>query len=365
MTGKNLKTLVLLLCAAAIVVAASPLAAQDRFANVAKVAEQVRQELGTPGLSVAVAINDELVWSSGFGLADIENQVPARGNTVYRIASISKTFGATAVLQLVDLGKVQIDDSIEKYVPSFQHPVTLRQIMTHTSGIRHYKGGESSSVVRYNSLADAIKIFKDDPLLFPPGTKTLYSSYAFNLLAGVVESVTGASLEEYLMESIFKPAGLTDTHLEYAERIIPRRARGYERERSSGELRNVSYVDLSIKWFGGGFISSAEDLVRYNIALNKGKLVKPESLKLMNTPGTLKDGTSIDYSVGWELSTGEKGNRYVDKYGSGSGVSTYLLRVPDKHFAAAVLVNIGGRGNIRPFARRIADAALAGGASQH
>ena len=124
---------------------------------------------------MAVALNDEMAWSSGFGLADVENEVPARGNSVYRIASISKTFGATSVLQLVDRGKVQIDDPIEKYVPTFHHPVTLWQIMTHTSGIRHYKPGENNSMVRYNSLADAITIFKDDPLTFPPGTKTLYS----------------------------------------------------------------------------------------------------------------------------------------------------------------------------------------------
>src|SRR5207244_1694463 len=145
-----------------------PAHAQDRFTNVARLAEEVRKELGAPGLSVAVAIDDALVWSSGFGMADVENGVPARGDTVYRIASISKTFGAVAVLQLVDQGSVRLDDPIDKYVPAFPHRVTLRQIMTHTSGIRHYKPGESVSTVRYNSLADAITIFKDDPLMFQP-----------------------------------------------------------------------------------------------------------------------------------------------------------------------------------------------------
>jgi CubicO group peptidase (beta-lactamase class C family) len=183
----------------------------------------------------------------------------------------------------------------------------------------------------------------------------LYSSYAFNLLAGVIESGSGMPLESYLTEHIFNPAGLRDTHLEYAERIVPHRARLYER--NGGDLRNAPYVDNSIKWLGGGLISSAEDLIRFNMALNTGKLVKPESLKLMNTPGALKDGTPIEYSLGWELSTDAHGNLCVDKYGSGTGVSTYLLRNPERQFAVAVLVNIS-HGNIKPFARRIADAVL-------
>src|SRR5947209_3777568 len=158
-----------------VLVCGHSLPAQDRFGDAAKVCEQVRIELGAPGLSVAVAVDDALAWSAGFGLADVENDVPALGKTVYRIASISKTFGATAVLQLADAGKVNVDDPIDKYVAGFHHPVTLRQIMTHTSGIRHYKPGENNSAVRYNSLAEAIGVFRDDPLLFQPGTKVLYS----------------------------------------------------------------------------------------------------------------------------------------------------------------------------------------------
>src|SRR6266511_1927115 len=336
----------------------APARAQDGFSGVAKVCEDVRNELAAPGLSVAVAMNDKLVWSSGFGLADIENDVPARGNTVYRIASISKTFAATAVVHVAYSGAVRLDDPIEKYVPSFHHPVTIRQILSHTSGIRHYKPGENNSTVRYNSLADAIAIFKDDPLLFPPGTKTLYSSYAFNLLAGVVETASSMPLESFLNEHIFKPAGLAATQLEYAERIVPHRARAYER--TGDELHNAPYVDNSIKWLGGGMIASAEDLIRFNIALNAGKLVTPDSLRLMNTAAALNDGTPIEYSLGWELSTDARGNHYVDKYGSGTGVSTYLLRIPQKRFAVAILINLS-RGNIKSSARRIADALLASG----
>ena len=342
-----------------------PAAAQDKLASLPAFVEGIRKELGTPGLSIAVALDDKMVYAAGFGLADVENDVPARGDTVYRIASISKTFGATAILQLVDRKKLKVDDLITATVPSFPHAVTLRQIMTHSSGIRHYKPGENGSMSRFDSLEDAIKIFKDDPLLFPPNTKNAYSSYAFNLLQGPVEKLSSQPLEAYLGENIFKPSGLTATSLEFGERLVPHRARPYERAKD-GALRNSPYVDNSIKWLGGGLLSTAEDLIRFNIALNQGKLVSAESLKLMSVPNKLKDGTVSEYSVGWELSD-DKGNHYVDKYGSGTGVSTYLLRIPEKHYAVAVLVNLS-HGNIKPFAKRISDAILAatdGGKSAH
>lgn len=339
---------------------ALPAAADDKLAGLPKMVEGIRQELGTPGLSIAVALNDKMVYAAGFGLADVENEVPARGDTVYRIASISKTFGTTAILQLAEKKKLKVDDPITATVPSFRHPVTLRQIMAHSSGIRHYKPGENGSMERFNTLEDAIKIFKDDPLLFPPNTGNQYSSYAFNLLQGPIEKLSGQPLETYLTENIFKPAGLTATSLEYGERIVPHRARPYERTKD-GQLRNSPYVDNSIKWLGGGLISSAEDLIRYSIALDQGKLVNADSLKLMNTANKLNNGTVSEYSLGWELSDdppNKAGLHYVDKYGSGTGVSTYLLRVPDRHYAVAVLINLS-HGNIKPYAKRISDFILA------
>jgi serine beta-lactamase-like protein LACTB len=345
----------IVLMAACFAALSLPALAQDKFAGLPAFVEGIRKEMGAPGLSIAVARDDKMIYSAGFGMADVENEVPARAGTVYRIASISKTFAATAVLQLADRKKLKVDDLITATVPSFTQPVTLRQIMTHSSGIRHYKPGEGASMIRFDSLEDAIKIFKDDPLEFPPNTKNLYSSYAFNLLQGPVEKLSGQPLETYLSENIFKPAGLTSTSLELSERIVPHRARAYEGAKD-GSLRNAPYVDNSIKWLGGGLISSAEDLIRFSIALDQGKLVSAASLKLMNTRNKLNNGSVTEYSVGWELSD-DAGIHYVDKYGSGTGVSTYLLRIPEKHYAVAVLVNLSA-GNIKPFAKRISDAIL-------
>src|SRR5512132_2422744 len=141
-----------------------------------------RIEAGAPGISAAIARGDKIVWSGADGLADIENDVPARAATVYRIASISKPIAATALMQLVERGRVSLDDPVRKYLPFFPDKggltLTVRHVLTHTSGIRHYKPGEMESVIRYDNIAEAAKIFEDDPLLFTPGTKYSYSTYA-------------------------------------------------------------------------------------------------------------------------------------------------------------------------------------------
>ena len=209
--------------------------AQDWFAEAARLVEAARPKMGAPGVSVAVALDDRLVWAAGDGLADVENGVPATADTVYRIASISKTMTATAVMQLVERGRVSLDDPIQKYVPSFPDKggltITLREILTHTSGIRHYKAGEMESLTPYDSVADAIRIFKDDPLLFTPGTKYSYSTYAYNLLEGVVESASGLTFEAYLQEHVWNPAGMAHTYLEHPQTIVAHRARAVRARR--------------------------------------------------------------------------------------------------------------------------------------
>src|SRR5919109_3491269 len=194
--------------------AAVALAAQQtRFDGVVRIAAEGHRQSGAPGMSVAVVLDDRLAWSDGFGLADVENDVPARANTVYRIASISKPIAATAVMQLVERGRVSLDDPIQKYVPRFpakgDQTITVRHLLTHTSGIRHYRGGEMESSREYETVIDALSIFQDDPLLFAPGTKYSYSTYAYNLLGAVVEAASGLNFETYLRTQVWGPAGMT------------------------------------------------------------------------------------------------------------------------------------------------------------
>lgn len=333
--------------------------AQERFTAADHLLAAARSKLGAPGLSAAVVIDDKLAWSSGYGLADVENEVPATAQTVYRIASISKTMAATAVMQLVERGRVNLDDPIQKYVPAFpvkgESVITLRHLLSHTSGIRHYKPNEMENKEPFDSIADAIGIFKDDPLLFTPGTQYHYSTYGFNLLAGVVEKASGITYEAYLREHIWTPAGMKSTRFEHPLEIVAHRARQYQKG-GGANVRNAPYADLSIKWAGGGVISTVEDLARFHIALDKGVLLKPETLAQMYTPGTLKDGSAIGYGLGWMLERDAKGRHWVAHSGGATGGTTYLLRDPKRGLAVVIFCNVQNAQNLEQLAIDVADA---------
>lgn len=338
---------------------ATILSAQAPFAALARLAEEGHRESGAPGLSIAVVLDDRIAWSSGFGLADVENEVPARANTVYRIASISKPIAATAVMQLVERGRVHLDDPVQKYVPAFpekgEQRVTVRHLMTHTSGIRHYRDGEMESHDNYQTVADALRIFKDDPLLFEPGTKYSYSTYAYNLLAGVVEAASGLAFETYLRSGVFGPAGMTSTYFDHVAEIIPRRAEQYVR--TGAGVRNAPYADLSIKWAGGGILSTAEDLARFHIALDEGRLLKAATLAEMYTPYRLADGSTSTYGLGWNVSKDDRGRTWIAHAGGATGGTTYLLRDPARKLAVAILCNVQSAPGLRALAVRLADEA--------
>ena len=225
------------------------------------------------------------------GFADLDNLVPATGTTVYNIGSVSKAVTAVAVLQLVERGVVGLDDAIQQYFPSFPDKgsrISIRHLLTHTSGIRHYRQSdfpeESDYEIRrsYDSIEEAIGIFKNDPLLFQPGEYYSYTSFGTNLLQGVVESASGLGFEAYLRQHIWGPASMLNSALDVTERIVPHRAKGYLV--GDGGVENYPWEDVSYKWAGGGMIGSAEDLVRLGWSLNRGRLLRPETLALMWSP---------------------------------------------------------------------------------
>jgi serine beta-lactamase-like protein LACTB, mitochondrial len=337
---------------------AAPLPAQERFDEVRRRAQAAREKIGAPGLVLGVAQGDRQVFAEGYGRADVENDVACAPDTVFRIASISKPVAAVAILQLSERGRLGLDDPVRKYVPAFPAKgdavITVRHVLTHTSGIRHYAPGEMDSRVPYRSVTDALAVFKDDPLLFAPGTRYFYSSHAYNLLAAVVEAVSGLDYDAYLKERVFAPAGMSTTFLEHQGDIVRHRGRQYELE--AGALRNAPLADLSVKWAAGGVISTVEDLLRFHVALDQGKLLRPETLRQMYTPGTLNDGTVLDYALGWDVRTDAAGRRWVAHSGGATGGSSYLLRSPDDGTAVAVLCNLAGAGRaLGQLSREIAE----------
>jgi CubicO group peptidase (beta-lactamase class C family) len=350
-------------CALSVVVSAQQAPAtkpgpdRDRDpAVLARLADDARAGLGVPGLSVALAQNDTIVFAQGFGTGDLENAVPVRAESVFRIASISKPITATAVMQLVERGLVSLDDPIQRFVPSFprkpQGEIRVRHLLSHTSGVRHYKGSEFSLAESFPTLERAITVFRNDPLEFAPGDRYLYSTYGYNLLQGVIEVASGRSYEEYVRTNILMPAGMLSTSLEHPQEIVRYRVRQYVAGTTPFSVLNAPYVDLSVKWAGGGFISTASDIARFSMALDQGRLLKPETLERMYTSARLNNGNITGYGFGWMVAQ-EGGRTFVAHSGGAMGGTTYLLREPKARTAAVLLANLDNVPRLRELAQQL------------
>ncbi|WP_419190014.1 serine hydrolase [Stieleria marina] len=311
---------------------------------------------GVPGISVAVAKQNQLVYSKGFGLADVENSVPATDQTLYRTASIAKPMAAAVVLSLMEEGKLNLDEDVRTYVPHFgkkRWVVTSRQLLGHLGGIRHYKSSaEASSTEHFFSLQSALKTFANDRLIHKPGSKYRYSSFGYNLLGSVSEGAAEESFPHLLQKRVLGPAGMVHTVVDDTYVVIPNRASGYIRATESllttlpddhnwvlGKLYNSKLHDTSMKIPGGGLLSTASDLVRFATALNQRKLLKQSTLQTMWTRQRTSDNKPTSYGLGW--SVGEKsGRRAVWHGGAQSGTSTTLLLYPDTGTCVALMSNL-------------------------
>jgi serine beta-lactamase-like protein LACTB, mitochondrial len=336
----------LLLCAAARAGAqqqSAPTLAAGKVKQVEALinAEMARQKI--PGMSVALVVGGRMLWSNGYGLSDVENSVPAKASTVYRLASVSKPITATAVMQLVERGRIDLDAPVQKYCPAFpekQWPVTTRQVLGHLSGIRHYKSDEEfNSTRRYESITEALAMFKDDPLLHEPGAKYSYTTFGYSVLGCEVEGASGMKFADYVRENIFVPAGMDRIRVDSVAEIIPNRAQGYRRT-AAGELLNSPLADNSYKVPGGGFVSTVEDLARFAVALQSDKLLKRATLEQMFTRQKTNDGKETNYGLGWGVNTRAGGQRIIGHSGAQQRVSTFLHMQPEQGLAVVIMANV-------------------------
>lgn len=298
-----------------------------------------------PGMSVAVAVGGAVRWERGYGYADLEQCVPATPATVYRLASVSKPVTAAAVLQLAERGRLDLDAPIQRYVPSFpvkSHPVTARQLLSHLSGVRHYRGDEELSVREYPSLTAALAIFAGDTLLHAPGARLTYTTYGYTLLGAALEGAAGVPFLTYLQEHVFAPAGTTIMRDDAVGALVPHRARGYTRD-SAGALHNAAFLNASYKWPGGGLVSTAGDLARFAAALQAGRLVRPATFGRMAARVRTTDGRAQPYGQG--LIVGEIPSLLPGAVWHGGvqqGVTTMVYWLPRERIALAVLTNLEG-----------------------
>ncbi|HXJ29267.1 MAG TPA: serine hydrolase domain-containing protein [Gemmatimonadales bacterium] len=296
-----------------------------------------------PGLQVAVAVDGKLVWSAAFGYADVAHHTRVTRTTMFRIGSVSKPLTATAVVQLVLGGKLDLDAPVQCYVPSFPQkpwPITTRELAGHLAGIRHYEGNEFLSNTPYPSVTAGLAIFANDTLLFEPGTRFAYSSYGFNLVSAVIEGASGENFLGYMGAHVIRPLGLTHTAPDRVDSLIPDRTTFYDPDTVHGGFQVAPPVDNSYKWGGGGFLSSAEDLVRFGSALLQPGFLPQSSLDLLFTSQKTRDGQPTGYGVGWFVATDSLGHHRVFHGGGSVGGTTAFGMDRDAHVAFAVTSNL-------------------------
>jgi serine beta-lactamase-like protein LACTB len=299
---------------------------------------------GVPGASVAVGIGGEIVWSEGFGWANIELGVPVTTLTKFRIGSVSKTMTASALGLLVERGLLDLDAPVQTYVPDFPEkkwPISTRQLGGHIAGIRHYRGAEMLSSAYYPTVESGLEIFSADTLIFEPETAYSYSSYGWNLLSAVLESASGEDFLGFMRDEVFEPLGLRHTVPDHNDSIVVHRTEFYEAG-AGGAIVNAPYVDNSYKWAGGGFLSTPEDLIRFGQSHMGPGFLKAGTLEVIQASQNLRNGESTDYGIGWRTGYQEDGDVTLGHSGGSVGGTTLLILVPEHDLVVAGVVNISG-----------------------
>lgn len=318
----------------------------DKRAEIERAASSFMAANSVPGVSVAVVQDGELVWSAGFGMADLENFVPATSSTLFRLGSVSKPITAAAILQLSERGKLDLDAEVQRYCPAFpkkEWPITTRELLGHLGGIRHYnpdgKGDiPDDSAKHFTSMEESLQIFAGDPLVAKPGTKFHYSTYGYTVLGCVLEGAASEKYVDYIKEKVFEPAQMEETQADNFFAVIQHRSRWYHKDKS-GVVQNAGVLDSSYKIPGGGLISSADDMARFEIAILANKLLKPATREVMWTPQKAADGSQNGYALGWGTQK-KYGLAMVEHTGGQQGTSTSIILVPENRAGIVVLANM-------------------------
>ncbi len=294
----------------------------------------------TPGVSVLIASNGEILYQKGFGYADVGNSVPVTPETKFRIGSITKQFIAAAILKMQEEGKLSVQDNLSKYVPGFPRgeEVTLHHLLTHISGIHSYtnRPGFLKYVTLPITTAALVDTIKSFPYDFNPGERYQYNNSGFFLLGYIIEKISGTSLADYLDQNLFKPLGMNNTGVYSVNKLLAHEAYGYGME--NGKI--VKALNWNMDWAGGAgaLYSTAKDLYTWNEAVFNGKVLSAESMTAAFAPAVLNSGEKIDYGYGWALST-YRGSKFISHGGGLHGFLSYITRQPEEKITVVVLCN--------------------------
>jgi CubicO group peptidase (beta-lactamase class C family) len=309
---------------------------------IAKVAEYMAAAVKVDGFSgsVLIARDGTPIVEKGFGMANIEHDVPNGPATIYRLGSVTKQFTGMAIAMLQERGKLSVGDPLCKYItdcPAAWKPITVKNLLTHTSGIPNYTSFPdfAKTTILPVTNAEMISVLREKPLDFAPGEKFAYSNSGYYLLGEIIEKASGKTYSDFLQENIFTPLGMKRTGYDSPLRIIKNRAAGYVRQ--GGKVLNASYMDMTVPYAAGALYSTTGDLLLWDQALYTEKLVSKKSLAEIFTPLSGETG----YGYGWGIRK-RFGRREISHGGGIYGFATDIARFPDDRVTVVVLSNIQG-----------------------
>ncbi|MEO9484353.1 MAG: serine hydrolase domain-containing protein [Ekhidna sp.] len=298
---------------------------------------KLKEDQKIPGISIAVGKAGQTIWKEGIGFADIKNETAVTTSTKFRIASISKTLTALAIGKLYDEGELEWSDPVNKHLSigeATNSSYTIRQLAGHQSGIRHYKGFEFYSNKQYNSVEESLDPFRDDKLLFEPGAEYKYTTYGYTVLGRLIEVLSGQSYAAYMSTEVLKVLGMKNTVLADGGFDESGVATFY----SKGGKRETREVNLSVKWPGGGFLSTPSDLV--SMVNRAGKIISFSTLQDLITPQKLPDGSTTGYGMGFRISQVQSTGQLIVHHGGRIvGARSFLLALPDQQIVIAICTN--------------------------
>jgi len=334
-----------------------------------------RETLSAPAISIAVSVNGELVWAEAQGYADVETQEPVTLASRFTIGSVSKTITATAAAILWEDGALDLDADIHEYLPDYPalpYEVTMRQLLSHQGGIRHYASAmsfptfsESGLNVQFNSTQEALSIFSEDELEFEPDTDFSYSTYGYTLASAVLEGAAGGDFLSVLQQHVFDPLGMQDTSADFRDRPVPNRVSDYTKLDYLDGILPAPETNSSYKWAGGGLVSTPTDLARFGAALLSGDFISDETREVIFTPRTTRDGEINPqyYGLGWRMGQmyhprgSEELVTMINHGGTSIGGTAIVILQPEYGIAIAMTANVtppGGSGPLRTVAAGIA-----------
>jgi D-alanyl-D-alanine carboxypeptidase len=317
---------------------AAPLASElDRLLS-------VRFPADGPGAAVVVVKDGRVIFRKGYGLANLELKTPMQPDMVFEIGSVTKQFTSTAILMLVEQGKLSLDDDLHRYLPDYPDKgakISIENLLTHTSGIKSYTSDLKWRGMWRQDLTvqQILDITKDDPLEFPPGTKWKYDNTGYILLGAIIEKVSGLSYADYVRKNIFEPLGMKHSYYGSNSAVIPMRASGYSR--NGGSWVNATYLSMTQPYAAGSLMSSVDDLAIWDAAVSAGKLLSKASWERAFTPYKLANGDDTHYGYGWSIDAYD-GHSIVRHNGGIFGYVSEVLRLSKEHLYVAMLTNSDG-----------------------